>query len=532
MNTEVSRRDVAQLEGLEVESESGGGFHSAATTAAAEPGQDAPERGWLTRKFSWFWTTIYCTLVLFAFVGGYKAHENRFFPVRPFLKRTLQEMGVLHQAHILKNTHELPEIDSLFGTINVNSGYYDLKGEIYDLPVSEADAYGGIAAFSGGLVFVDGTGRVWFFKDGRFTRVESEQISNNRDAYLKRTKNIKIRMPRTFAVKDIAIIDTPRPYILASATDYDPAADCIVISLYRTPIVHSHDGAMAAGAWTKVFSTHPCLKIDMKSWRPNSAGQFPELAQSGGRIVRYSPTEILLSVGDLQGDGVQGPQIVQDMETDYGKILKLDLASFTPEIFSIGHRNPQGLVRTRSGAVFATEHGPQGGDELNHVVAGRNYGWPFVTFGTDYGADSWPLDTGPRDHAGYAKPVISWVPSIATSNLVEVTSDDLSYWDGDLLVSSLAASSLFRVRLDGLSPMIVEPIYIGSRIRDIVNFDGGFALQTDQENQLILLKVQSGNRQKPSLSGDPIAGAMSGNPPRVGTAAPPVATADTEDPRR
>lgn len=101
---------------------------------------------------------------------------------------------------------------------------------------------------------------------------------------------------------------------------------------------------------------------------------------------------------------------------------------------------------------------------------------------------AWPLDDSLKDHSGYEKPVHSWLPSIGPSNLVEVFSADLPYWNGDLLVSSLAAETLFRVKLNGVSPTVVEPVYVGSRIRDIINFDGGFALQTDRENQLIIMK--------------------------------------------
>ena len=353
---------------------------------------------------------------------------------------------------------------------------------------SEDTSYGGIAAFHSGLIFVDGNGLVWFFENGRFTKVESEEIANGKGAYLKRISNIKARSPQSFAVKDIEIINTPQPYIYASATEYELSGDCLVLSLFRTPITKPSDGPVTVGAWTKIFSTEPCLRIDMNSWKVDAEGQFPELRHSGGRIIKYSETEILLSVGDFHGNGVNGPEIVQNTETHYGKIIKLDVDTFTPEIFSTGHRNPQGLVMTQSGRIFSTEHGPQGGDELNLILAGRNYGWPLVTFGTNYNETSWPLNDGLRDHSGYEKPIYSWVPSVAVSNIVEVVSSDLLYWGGDLLVSSLKEETIYRVKLNGVSPIVIEPIYIGSRIRDIVNFNGGFALQTDVENQLMLIK--------------------------------------------
>ncbi len=531
MGTQTPKHGSVQIEHFKIDPGPGSRSHSPETVAL---GLDSPnqDKRWIVRARFWLSVIMCFALVSGAFFAGYSAHEHRVFPLRPFAKRTLQEIGILDQARLLKKTHKLPEINSVFGAIDVGSAYYDFKGEIYDLPVPEDHAYGGIAAFREGLVFVDAIGHVWFFENGGFTKVESGEIPNDRDAYLKRISGIDVRWPAAFAVKDIEVIEAPRTYIYASASDYDPAGDCLSLSVFRSEISGSRDGAMTAGPWSRVFSTQPCLEIDMTNWKPKSAGQFPELAQSGGRIVRYSESEILLSVGDLQADGVQGPQMVQDMGNHYGKIIRLDLATFTPKIFSIGHRNTQGLVRTRDGRVFSTEHGPEGGDELNHVVAGRNYGWPFVTFGTDYGAESWPLDQGAKDHSGYEKPTISWVPSIATSNLVEVTSEDLPFWDGDLLISTLAASSLYRVELNGLAAIVVEPIYVGSRIRDIVNFDGGFALQTDQENQLILLRSPALERRPVSLSEPPMAGEFPRDIVRPEAREPAVTTADTEGPRR
>ncbi len=98
------------------------------------------------------------------------------------------------------------------------------------------------------------------------------------------------------------------------------------------------------------------------------------------------------------------------------------------------------------------------------------------------------MDRGLKDHSGFEKPIYSWVPSIGVSHLIEVKNKTLPNWDGDLLVSSLYAVSLYRIKLYGLSPIVIEPIYVGSRIRDIINYRNGFALQIDQENKLIIME--------------------------------------------
>jgi len=97
----------------------------------------------------------------------------------------------------------------------------------------------------------------------------------------------------------------------------------------------------------------------------------------------------------------------------YGKTILIHLDDGTSEIYSLGHRNPQGLYVTPEGAIWSTEHGPQGGDELNLIVRGANYGWPLVTYGTDYGSAAWPLSHVQGRHDGYQQPILRGYPPSA-----------------------------------------------------------------------------------------------------------------------
>jgi len=169
-----------------------------------------------------------------------------------------------------------------------------------------------------------------------------------------------------------------------------------------------------------------------------------------------------------------------------------------PEIYSYGHRNPQGLFAAPSGDVWLTEHGPQGGDELNFLKQGVNYGYPIVTYGVEYGTHSWPFDPVPGSHEGYTQPYYSWVPSIAVSQLAVINDSPMfKLWRGDLMVSSLKDRSLYRMRVREQRVVMVERIPIGERIRDILQKPSGE----------ILLWTDSGSFMIIRPSGDRITGA-------------------------
>ena len=144
----------------------------------------------------------------------------------------------------------------------------------------------------------------------------------------------------------------------------------------------------------------------------------------------------------------------------------------------MGHRNPSGLVVV-DGRIWKTEHGPQGGDELNIIRPGLNYGWPKVTLGTQYGKEEWIFSEEFNDgkkipvgrHFGYAEPVYAWVPSIGVSTLARIKGFAPA-WEGDFLVGGLADRSVHRLRVIDDRVQYDEKIHIGSRIRDISQFDG------------------------------------------------------------
>jgi glucose/arabinose dehydrogenase len=159
-----------------------------------------------------------------------------------------------------------------------------------------------------------------------------------------------------------------------------------------------------------------------------------------------------------------------------------------PELFSLGHRNVQGAaLHPSTGVLWAIEHGPQGGDELNVVKAGANYGWPIITYGANYVTGTRIGEGTARD--GLMQPVKFWVPSPAISGMAFYTGDKFPRWRGDVLVGALRGASLIRVRLDG--EKFVEDEFMLQRslprVRDVLMGPDGFVyLLTDESNGSVL----------------------------------------------
>jgi len=191
----------------------------------------------------------------------------------------------------------------------------------------------------------------------------------------------------------------------------------------------------------------------------------------GGRMVFLADGTLLLTTGD----GFDYREAAQDVDNGLGKVLRMrddgspaDDNPFpgAPFVYCYGLRNPQGLAVSKGGDVWLHEHGPRGGDELNRIVAGRNYGWPAVTYGVDYsGAMISPYTEWP----GMEQPVHQWTPSIAPSGLTVYEASLFSDWQGDLLLGALVAHEVRRIDLEGGRVAGEESLFsdLKARIRDI-----------------------------------------------------------------
>jgi len=217
----------------------------------------------------------------------------------------------------------------------------------------------------------------------------------------------------------------------------------------------------------------------------------------GARLAFLADGTFALTIGE----GFEYREKAQDLTSDLGKIVRLNddgsvpkdnpfvgRANARPEIYSLGHRNPQGLAfDAETGRLYETEHGPKGGDEINIIEAGRNYGWPVITYGRDYsGAIISPYTA----RAGLEQPIVQWTPSIAPSGLAIYRGDKFPAWRGDLFAGALAHKHLRRIDLGDHGEVVAQERLLtdlGQRIRDVrVGPDGYIYVTTDQADGRVL----------------------------------------------
>ena len=219
-------------------------------------------------------------------------------------------------------------------------------------------------------------------------------------------------------------------------------------------------------------------------------------AHYGGRIAFLPDNTLVLTLGD----GFDWREQAQNPANHLGKIVRLNRDGSVPadnplvgqqgaaeEIYSLGHRNVQGIVYDAElDRLYSNEHGPRGGDELNLIQAGKNYGWPLATFGVDYtGARVSPYTELP----GLVSPLLHWTPSVAPSSLMLYRGERFPDWRGDLFVSTLAERSVRRIRVQGDMLAGEEILFeeLEERIRDVrAGPDGYLYLLTDNANGRLL----------------------------------------------
>ncbi|NVD45682.1 PQQ-dependent sugar dehydrogenase [Qipengyuania atrilutea] len=217
--------------------------------------------------------------------------------------------------------------------------------------------------------------------------------------------------------------------------------------------------------------------------------------------IAFSPDERYMFVASGER---QKKEPAQDLSNTLGTIVRLNLdgtpaqgnpfadrGGVSDQIWSYGHRNILGLDFDSEGRLWEIEHGPQGGDELNLVERGANYGWPVRSNGVNYDGSNIP------DHSaddGFAKPAISWTPVIAPGNMVFLEGQMFEDWEGDVMISGLKPENLVRVRIEGNNAREVARYDMDNRIRSVIEGpDGALWVLEDGENGRLLRLTPKGS---------------------------------------
>ena len=319
------------------------------------------------------------------------------------------------------------------------------------------------------LLLVTGYGKLYLIdtKGGKINIQKLDiRVPINADTYLTEAKNPNLYFRVTDIILEESESDVRKLYVAHHY--FDTVNQCYTLRLSETQFDLQN---LKAGEWLTRYDSQPCVKIN----------KFPNL--TGGRLAFTRDGNILLTVGvhsystrefaDLDG-------------SHYGRVIQINPTDWTARVFSKGHRNPQGLY-VGSDKIWSTEHGPEGGDELNELEYGSDYGWPFSSFGTDYGKKTFE-GGDPGKYLQGRLPFYAWVPSIGISNLVEVKGTEFSAWQDDLLVTSLNGMSIFRVRIRENRVVTIERLKLGERIRDIVELPSGKIMLWNGEDTLQFLE--------------------------------------------
>lgn len=295
-----------------------------------------------------------------------------------------------------------------------------------------------------------------------------------------------------------AVVAAGQGGLLDVVTDRDFARNRRVHFCFAEPGAGGNSTAMASATLAADRRSLQDLKLVFR--------QMPKVDSRlhfGCRIAQADDGSLFLTLGDRY----HRMQDAQTLDNHHGKVVRVRpdgsahpdnpfvrQAGAMAEVYSLGHRNPQGAAIGPDGALWLVEHGPQGGDEVNRIAPGRNYGWPVITFGENYGGG--PIGEGITARAGLEQPLKHWTPSMAPSGMAWLRSDRYGpQWRNSLFVGSLKFRYLSRLVFDNGRFIREERLLpeINARVRDVRQGpDGLLYVLTDDRNGRLMRLVPGG----------------------------------------
>ena len=425
---------------------------------------------------------------------GYYVHREEIRPLYNYAERIIvkgrRELGL--------PTETVKEVE------RVRTIYLTLRGTTYLMPDNDFMGGGALAVWGDDVLVLHKSGRVLALDpDKGLIDIDFPVPANNFSEYVALAKKEypnQIALERGIRYNDIEFIESPsfRGFLL-SYTYIDVVNRCYFsrVSKLEVPVsVNSiYELSVSQSDWEILFDTSPCLAF-------NDSRELIVGYMAGGRLAFKKPNLVYFGSGEYHREGFYRPDAgIQSDDSDYGKTIEINVETGANRHFSKGHRNLQGVALDKLGRLWTTEHGMRGGDELNLIIDGENYGWPLENLGTLYSGV--PAATSGRigRHEEFTPPTYAWLPSAAVSSIALVDSFH-DTWDGDLLIGSLKGKTLFRVRIRDERVVFLERIPIGQRIRDVMQINTSkIALWLDT-NELVIFEVEELD--------DPLAGLVAG----------------------
>jgi len=371
---------------------------------------------------------------------------------------------------------------------NIETIFLSLNIDSIQVPTIRKGSGGGLTSAGSELILLTHEGHIFSINNGELHKTNIRSPDNGFNEYLEISKKDEYKnldhSYEKFRYNDLLYYEEGgKSFLVASYTEWRDDERCYNTAIARLSLPFQYDSIRelkaARSDWQISYRTQPCLPLKYV-WRAI------EGHMAGGRISYLSHHKIVLGSGDYSWDGIYAPDSFAQLSgNDYGKVIEIDLEKKHSRILTRGNRNMQGVIVDDHGNIWVVEHGARGGDELNLIIEGGNYGWPKESYGTRYNKLPLPEVKHYGHHDVYVRPVFSWVPSVATSGLTQIKDFDPT-WDGDLLVASLK-NTLYRLRIREGRVIFSEPIKIGERVRYVHQHIGGLIVVWTDSHKLMFL---------------------------------------------
>jgi glucose/arabinose dehydrogenase len=276
-----------------------------------------------------------------------------------------------------------------------------------------------------------------------------------------------------FAITDIAVLtqtaDTAQ--LLVSYPRYNSARDCVSVVVY---------------SYQANFGAQPGLKRGKLWFQSNPCVPVGAVQHAAGRLEVIDSKNAYLTIGDLGY-----PEIGDKTKRGtLGSVMKISANKVTQ--ISSGHRNAQGIVLIGKD-LYTSEHGPRGGDELNLIQQGIDYGWPIVTYGARYSFGDYVKPTNPGSHNGFRKPLTYWVPSVAPTELIQLpAASTWGDWSSSIVMGTLREESLIFIQMKNKRVVgQMQTVNVDERIRDLDLTKDGLIIATTDSGKLLIISPES-----------------------------------------